>query len=335
MEKVYILLFILLGSVLIQAQPVLTESIIPNIGDNASIKYLTPMTFSPGDGGENKTWDYSDLDQSLLTDLTFQIIDPTSVLGHGDFPDADFVWYIQGFEVYEFYAHNQDSLFLIGGVSISNNAINFQTNFVDYEDVFQFPMEYGDNYDYTSEFDQYLFGNLLNSEIRTGNVNIDGYGTLITPHGTFEDVLRIIITETSFGITNTQYAWISPNSFIPLMVYETSDDPYEPTSVYYSELDFNSTSIENVKKELDWKVWFNSPENKIQVQLPELVDSKTIQLQVSDILGKEIITRTLQNSEVSETLLSVELEQQLPTQIFLITLNIEGQLFTKKVFVGK
>ena len=295
MKNLYLpLLLTALAFTQLCAQPLMTSSITPSAGDNWDIVFFAPDNFDPGPGGANQTWDFSSLNPSNPLDLNFEILDPATVQGNVDFPDAEFVLFLPTFGTYEFYAANADSIYLLGGVSISNNEVDFLTIFTDPEDGIQLPLTYGDNYPYFSAFEQYLFGSFLTSETREGNVNVDGYGTLITPAGTFTNVLRLQIVETSFGITNTQIAWMDVNNFIPLLLYEFSDDPYEGTSLYYSAPDITINTVDQDIQATDWTARYIPAEHQIQLELalPAKVDH--LQLQLSTLDG-----RVLQNQSLS------------------------------------
>lgn len=284
-----LILFSLFWASFMTAQITIDESITPTIGETWAVKYMEAGTFNQGPAGADQTWDFSGLDISSAFDLDFEILDPADVLGNENFPGAEFVWYIPGFEIYEFYQSNADSITLLGGVSISDNAIDFMTVYTDPEDAIQLPLEYEKSYPYTSAFDQYLFGNFIASGDRTGQFEVDGYGTIITPSGTYEDVLRVKITETSFGLTSTQYAWMDAQNFVPIMVFESSEDPEETPSVYYSI----PSVVNNTKNQIisQWQQFSvsttegNFPIN-IQLESDKAIDAYSWQLFTID--GKEI-----------------------------------------------
>lgn len=334
MKNVYTLLYLLLFATTLLAQPTITESITPSIGYSQEVVFLETSNFDTGPSGANQTWDFSNIDVSNSLTLNFQILDPTTVIGASNFPDADFAWYIPAFEIYEFYAGNADSIYLLGGGNVNNMQIDFLTIFTNPEDGLHFPLTFGDSYNYSSVFDQYFSGNFLNSGDRTGSVQADAYGTITTPDGTFNDVLRIIITETSFGFTSTQYVWYDVNNFVPIFLYESSDDPDSPSSLYFSNPTISSD--ENIlSKKVEWKAWFSQNENYIKIELPQLGKNKTIQLQLFNIEGKLLATTQLNQFEVNQNQVSLDLPSNISCETLILKLSSDNVISSKKISVCK
>ncbi|NRB51258.1 MAG: hypothetical protein HRU41_26540 [Saprospiraceae bacterium] len=233
----FLLLFLVLSSSFtVFSQPVIDAGFIPTDGDKWEVEFLGATNFSPGPEGANQTWDFADLDQDNAEAITFEILPLNSAVGSNLFPDADFCWHLKEFGIYNYYQANMDSMTLMGVVSATNQDINFLTTFNKPEDVIRFPINYQDSYSYTSQFTSGIPGSITFDGEREGTVEVDGFGTLITPFGTYENVLRMLIVEKDnlSNITDTQYAWIEADNFTPLMVYNTSTDGEEPPSLYYS-----------------------------------------------------------------------------------------------------
>ena len=330
MNTFYLLFFATLFSTSLIAQPVITDAITPEIGDTWTITFMEADNFDPGSGGANQTWDFSGLDISNAIDLNVQILDQANIPGGPSYPDADFVWYLQGFEVYNYYTVDQDSLTLIAGASIQNEEVDFETIFIDPEDGLHFPMNYGDTYDYYSQFEQIIFGTSIGINERNGMVNVDAYGTVITPNGTYDNLLRIIITETSFGSTNTQYAWLDVNNFVPVFLYETSDDPDTPPNLYFSEPKASTTSADNYYLEsmLDWNAWYDQSENKVKVET-DLNSVTALNIQVYSIDGKLLAEDKL-NNFLNEPH-TVDLPATAVFTTLIVTLELDGKRYSKKV----
>jgi hypothetical protein len=246
MNKLLLLSFIFTSffhCLILQAQPVLDADYAPEIGENWEVKYVDAVGFSPGPGGPDQLWDFSDITEEGAFDLAFEIISPSGAPGASNFPNATFVWYMPGFEFYNYYFSDADSLALLGAVTLNNEMeINFLTIYHDPQDAFHFPVSFGDNYDYYAYYSNYLWGNFISESARFGSLTADGYGTIKTPFGTYEDVIRLVIVDENDFITETQHVWIRPDNFIPLMVYTETDDPETPPSLYYSKPNKNPVS---------------------------------------------------------------------------------------------
>ncbi len=239
-------LLMLLGG--LSAQPVLTTAgQTPAIGETYVVQYAEVQIFDPGPTGPNQTWDFSDLTLPFF-EIQFSILAPEDGVSSADFPDADFVWLLDEFEAYNYYQVTDTGLDLIGGASGVPDDILFREIFTDSEDGLQLPATYLDNYTYYSAFTSFFFGTSSMNE-RNGAVDLDGYGTIILPDGTtYENVLRmkIVAQTTLVPIQETQYAWILPGQFVPVMVYTFDDDDESVPSLYYSKRNID-TSVEQVR----------------------------------------------------------------------------------------
>lgn len=333
MKRFYLLLF---GVLLVQkfnAQPVITSAIAPEIGDQWTATFMEVNNFDPLLGGPNAIWDFSTLDTDNSFDINMKILAPDQINGGPNFPTADFVWLIEEFEVYNYYEKTDDSISLVGGASISNGQVDFLTTFLDPENGLQFPIESGDSYTYYSSFEQTVLGISLGTNNRIGMVVADGYGTLITPKGTYSDILRLVITETSFGFTSTQYAWFDVNNLIPVFLYETSDDPDTPPSIYFSEPNSTSTSAESIFDTLPiWHTWYSSADQAVIVEWPDLSQPIKAQVGVFSLDGKRIVSYEADFNFEKQQIPLPDLGE-LTTVI--INLQIEGQQSSKKILVSR
>ena len=325
----------ILFTVSLNAQPVINQNIIPTIGDRWDITFFEPTNFNPGSGGANQVWDFSGLDISNAIDLNFQALNPTDVLGHTNFPTADFAIYLFGFENYQFYSINQDSIPLVGGVQVSNQEISFMTIFTDPEDGLHLPVHYGDSYNYYSYFEQYFGGSLLATNDRNGSVTADAYGTIITPSGTYPNVLRLIIQETSFGETNTQYAWYDVNNFTPVLLYETSTDNETPASLYYTTSGITSSINDISIHEFEWKAWANNSNHQINVEIPTIEDSKNATLLLYNMEGKALSSKIITLSPGVKTYSTFDIPKGINCENLVLQLNTTEETSTKKLWVCK
>lgn len=332
MNHVYHFAILFLLPFLLEAQPTITPNIAPQIGETWDVTFLEPDSFNPGPAGANQQWNFSDLDISNSLELVFQTLEPEEVIGHEDFPTADFVWHIPSFEIYEFYEVEADSISLVGGASISNGEINFLTIFTDAEDGLHLPLNYQDSYTYYSAFDQYIFGNFLISNDRNGIVTADAYGSITTPSGTYDNVLRVVIQETSFGFTNTQYAWFDVNNFVPVFVYEISDDPETLPSLYYAVPNLVNNTNQLITFDTPWKAWYNHAEKKIVIDLPKITTSQQATLQLTDMQGKALINR--RNITDNDTQIVIDLPKDISTQLLFVSIQDGAKISTKKVLIS-
>ncbi|MEM9545702.1 MAG: hypothetical protein AAGA77_07000 [Bacteroidota bacterium] len=245
MKIAFTIQFLLL-SLFCFCQPVITTDIVPETGKSYKGLY-NEGTIDLGPSGANQTWDYSELTAGF--EVNFSILEPENAPGFMDYPDAEFVWNLVEFENYLFYDVTDNVISQLGGVNGVVGDISFQTINTDWEDGFQLPLTYLDSYDFLTIFDNYLFGNYLSSGQRNATLTADSYGTIMTPFGTYENVLRVVIERDEFIITSTQYAWLHPESFLPVMVYETDSDGETVDSYYFTDINAVVSSTKNVDSE--------------------------------------------------------------------------------------
>jgi hypothetical protein len=170
------------------AQPTITLSdLTPQYG--TQITTIETDYVDPGEGGADQIWDFSDL--PMNNTLTVTTTTPAGLPGAENFPNATHAGLIetegaQG-AVFSSFANNKIEdlgLFLPGEIDYSLVYSNPRTQF-------EAPLTMGASFtdEYASE-DNGAFGGVSTITVGTISVTIDGYGTLITPQGTFEDVLR-------------------------------------------------------------------------------------------------------------------------------------------------
>lgn len=189
-----------------------TNKNIPTIGDSIAIMANNDMTiFEPGDSGENATWDFTT--DSYPDDDYFVFVDPTSTPYTEDFTDAVLCGKSKD-KTYQYYSS------VLNSVEISGFASNLDENDPDnniygYFDppinLFDLPLSYGvkQNSTYAGK---YVLGTTELALTGTVTTEVDGSGTIITPAGTFENVLRIHVQLTETGLAGQQvdrYIYVS------------------------------------------------------------------------------------------------------------------------------
>lgn len=186
------------GFLPVLAQPVLNCSI--QFGDIA-ISSNNDSIFE-GMAGENVVWDFSDLEVDPFN--FYEILDPSLTPYSADFPEADYVMFDYN-NYYDYYQCDEERHSALG------NSFN---QLSDPQDLLRFPMTYLDEF-----VDTYV------SEEKWGTDSIlaDGYGTLILPYGTFDNVLRVRDINNystpflSTTVREEHYRYFAESSFAPIL----------------------------------------------------------------------------------------------------------------------
>ena len=170
----------------------------PVLGDVISVNFAgvpTPI----GPAGQDQTWNYSDLDSpfSSMLDVVASAITPSAA----SFPDATIAFVDDNFE----YFKTNDA-----GLSFSGSQEPGDPNGLVYQDLemlLSYPCVF--NTSWTDAFAA-SYGSPV-SMTRMGTVTgfADGFGTLIMPYGTVQNVLRVrtteVYTDINVGLDTTEY----------------------------------------------------------------------------------------------------------------------------------
>jgi hypothetical protein len=199
------------------AQPVLTQSLYdPHPGD--LYMFGSSSSYAPSSGGANQVWDFSADSSNITANDTF-IVDPASAIPcSNSYPGAT-----MGITNAGDYSM----------INISATEYNYYGNTVtpgqagwvysDPRKELVFPMNYTDTFT-DSYYGENYFGGVTGYQYGTVTVTYDGYGTVITPYGTWTNVSRIythfVMTDSSNngGCSGSwdQYTWYAPTERYPV-----------------------------------------------------------------------------------------------------------------------
>jgi len=220
MKKRLLPIFLFLTAVAF-AQPILqADSFLPN---GYGIYYSAPTVgYTNGTPGEN-LWDYSFL--PLTQFATASIVPLETVPFYEEFPTANFC--IKNIDqnmgtYYNLFESDSDSHRLIGYVTPGS----YQNYIDDPLTVLQFPLTY--NLTYTDTFESNGLGQGT-FYTRT----YDAYGTLVTPFGQYDNVIR----QKTVSASGTRYSWFSSNPYF-LIIAGNFDSP---SVTFYRELSLGTT----------------------------------------------------------------------------------------------
>lgn len=322
---------------LLNSQAVIDAGLIPADGDKWEVEFVDAANFQPGAAGANLSWDFSGIDRSQAQTLTFEIVPLMDAVGSNLFPNADFCWHLQGFNFYNYYQANTDSMSLLGVVAAgSGQEINFLTTFSRPEDVIRFPLSFQDSYGYTSAFTSGIPGSITFEGQRTGTVEVDGYGTIITPFGTYTNVLRIKIVEQDnlSNAVETQYAWLQADNFTPLMVYNTSTDPEEMPSLYYARpVVVSDIRALQTSTDLDVKILGNPSKHMLNISIDSEEILRAFQVQLITTDGKVIHTDTHPSPYAKKQQIAIPV-QNLPSGLYFVRI-VHANKSTQKTWIKR
>jgi len=304
-----------------QAPIVVDEGDMPSAGDQPRHSIAdTLIVVDPKPTGANHIWDFSN--------LTPQYQEVDSFIGRNDLPftlrfsvpsSADMAQYIRtsadslplgglsfsgGYQVYDKSSTDFNDL---GQATLLNGLLPvfFEKDPVDV--IYRFPLNFGDTDSVFSigilDLQIPTIGSIYMQQDRIRESEVDGWGTLTTPYGTF-DVLRVrseimgedsIMFDTLFNfkvpaIPQVEYKWIAKGMDVPvLQINVTALGGTEVvTQVIYQDSlrpEVPTLGLEDKLDPLVVQVYPNPATEHLQIQIPDL-RGQTAQIRLFDLQGR-------------------------------------------------
>ncbi len=271
--KNLILLVVLFINSTIFSQPVLNSTDISTTGSlTATTLTANASGFSAGLAGANQVWDYSSLILTPAGTGTTTIAGSTPFAA--SFPDANLIYKTTfgSDSFYTYYKLTTTKQELVGYSSDTNVIINFSPN---PQTVYSFPFTYGlvANDTYSTTFDP-----TANNPF---SITYDAYGTLITPYGTFNNVIR---SKKLDGITS-DYTWFTTNPFQVILSASISSAGVA-SNVRFSQPS-NLSTIQNILNS-QFEIYPNPTSGSFTVKNIIFSNNENF-INVYDVLGNQII----------------------------------------------
>jgi type IX secretion system substrate protein len=180
-----------------QAQIVINSNNILGVGDRViqAADDAPEADILPGEAGEDKTWDFKNLQISSTDTMLFLL--PTSTPYWTEFPDANIAMLMVGDSAYVYFDKNTSNLTMLGIALEYEELGGVVAAAVEPGELFlEFPYEYGYN---TNETFAYNFkgGSTMTGidsvrikRVTVKNSNVDAWGSMSVPMGTYE-ALRV------------------------------------------------------------------------------------------------------------------------------------------------
>ena len=302
-----------------QAQITVTNADMPSSGDTIRLSLSTQFTgLTPELTDTNYTWDYSTLVSSSQTVDTF-----VSVLSTGlyalYFSGASFAQKsntppltLMGITVdyqYDFFGKNASAYTQWGlGASVSGLPLGMVNTPKD--TLYRFPLNYNNVGNTSSTFAATVPGIGYYGGERNRVDTVDGWGTLITPYGTF-DVLRvksvvnetdsIFLTSFGFGLSfplpeRVEYKWLTNGKKVPLLQIITSGGLINQV-IYRDSLRSVVTSVNDVASTgADVTIFPNPATDRLTIESNPAVEIRS--LSIFNEAGAKLAERTIEKNSV-------------------------------------
>ena len=226
----------------LHAQPVLNSNDLPQ-GGTTYVRATAIPPLGAGDleaSGPGLTWDYSGLEvateaetpyfpmseASLTTQFVFSGADHFTAFNLPDFGD-DFTLPISGATVYNEFGSDA---YRTVGIGITTDLFDLPVIYDDEEEILPLPLSYGATLSGTQAFEVELPGILFYATEGETNIEVDGWGTLLLPGGSYEclrvkrtfaseDTIALAAAEFGFALPRegTVYEWYAAGEGMPVL----------------------------------------------------------------------------------------------------------------------
>jgi hypothetical protein len=338
MKKCLFCLF--LGSLLLlsfssRAQPNITGTgVNPVIGETITEHRTT--FHSPGTSGVNQTWNFASWASTATVIL--QVVNPTVTTYGSSFPNANTAFTTVGSASAAYYKYSSTAMQNYG--SYSSVVIAYSNP----EDLLRYPFSYNNTYTDTWTA-QYVNSTYTFYRKGSSTVTADGYGTLITPSGTFTNVLRVHLVQTyqdsaylgtPYIVTysNDEYMWYKEG-----MHYQLASTynliPSVGNSMSGSTWTDASSGIENLSDIISsCKLYPNPASDKLNIEM-KLENNQDMEINLYNSMGQKLTAYKVPEAAFGEYLQQINVEQ-LPKGVYFAEIIAAGKRsLTKRFLVAR
>lgn len=359
---------ILLAAVVISShssygQITLNSSDFPSAND---LYLMSDATAFPGMDesltGANYSWDFSQLDSTTTgqhTDTLFPVTN-MNIIYQAVFGDFGFLpnrsnqathgmdfalgGQISVTDVYNFYYNNSND-YHQSGFGAGINGIPAPTAYSPHDVIYKFPVQYG-NLDSSASGYSVSLPSLLYYGVNRNRVNeVDGWGSLITPAGTY-NVLRlkstihehdsVYLDTLGFGYgfnvpAQTEYKWLAQGEGEPVLQVNVAGGIV--TSIVYKGMSTSGIS-QPAAGSFDFFVFPNPTTEKLFLKY-SLQKSGDVNFSITDA-ASNVITSTVKNEESrGDHLLVLDIPSNLAAGNYFVKMTLHGQSVTRPISVTR
>ena len=320
----YLIFFIALLPISSYSQPVITSSVFPPDGSILELVGRNQVDVQENNIGANITWDFSQLD--IPTDTLNLFFDESEGSAYDSlFPEANKVSII---------FFGQDSSFQYHSLTdfeweLQGSAFGSTPTLLAYsnaETITKFPVTFEDTWIDSFAF---KFGSSDIEFMGTGIYEVDGYGTLILPNGTYDNVIRIhkIWSTPGWNDEVHKYFYYSPDYYYSLLRMNKNEaDTYYQTN----PISIVTSSIEEDHKPDKVKISPNPISTYFELKI-ELETESTVDIKVYSINGQNILSKS--GVEFKNGVHYLKIEKYLESGYYVIQLVVDEIIYNKKILV--
>ena len=314
------------------AQPTLTSAG-TNYTTGTSFPIMTSSYVDPGTSGANQTWNLSSM--SGTTNSTMSFVLPSSTTYGSSFPQSNVACTTTGSTSIGYYKTSSTALQTCG----SYGSIGMI--YSDLEDILRYPCAY--NSTYTDPWaTQFVSGGY--TFYRKGNTTVtaDSYGTLITPNGTYTNVMRVHFVQSYqdsayMGVpylityTNNEYMWYKEGINIQIATIYTLNASTGSTYTGGSYLTGSVGINDFPEQQLTANLYPNPANDQVSIEY-SLTSNQNVDLRLINSMGQQVKTDYNTEGIQGNNIISLNIED-LPEGIYFAQLLIDGKIAATKRFI--
>jgi hypothetical protein len=354
MKYILSFVFTFLIAIILSAQITITQDDMPSSGD--TIRTSNSVNFGMinfEETGEDFTWDFSmltpfsqDVDTFVNVSQTpwlYQLMFLTSANLAQKGMEFDQLPGYQVSDYYDFYK-NSSSGYKFVGFGVTLNGLPIPNKYDEADMIYKFPIENGNVDSSMAEHGLGLpsLGYFGGWKKRVNHA--DGYGTIITPYGTFETLRikstvqqydSIYIDSLGFGIPMYQeyieYKWLGNDFGIPLCTVR--DDGLITNVTYIDSVRNLTVGLENFLAEDKISIYPNPAQSDFVVEI-NLIKPSGIEIQLFDLTG--ILVNRLLSSKTKESVIRKSFDLHaldLSSGLYFIVIKTDLEIYTKKLTI--
>ncbi len=344
MKNILLIIFILIVVTnFCVAQITITNANMPSNSDTIRYSNTSPAGINYDTTGANLTWDFSavtPINQGLYEYKPSLLINPVYIFfGLNSYGlkilDSLNLGLFSISNVYDFY-RNTSASFRAVGRGLEFGGVPIPSNYTDDDEIYQFPLQYND-FDSSTYAVSFTLSNILNMDASGYRINeVEGYGSVITPYGTFSCLkVKTTLVETDLitinaiplpPITRTtrQYKWLTTSEKIP--VFEVAGTVFAgnfiPTYARYRD-NYNIPVGFNEFSDQKHIIIYPNPASQ-NISLSGLQFIADDEIVITDVTGKKFYQTTVLKSA---TIFSIA-TGDFPKGIYFLTLRKSGSFYS-------
>jgi len=313
------------------AQPTLTAAsnnlIIGNqFAANQATITATQFT-AAGVAGASQTWNFNTLSSAAV--LQVGVLNRAAAPNPTSVPTANLV--VKVGDQYAYYESNTTSMKEYGAYEATQNYTLENT---DPAEKLRFPFTFNNTFTDTYSGSANLRGTVI-PRIGMVTVTAEGYGTLITPTGTYQNVLKIKTLEVSnpqtpFSEESITYDWFQPGIHFPVLRISR-----RITMLGTVHSGFYLSQALGTKEELAAKVnlqVFPNPATSVVTVQFKNPGSEPLELTLHNLLGQKISEVAYEESAAAQQTVAIKVSDY-PKGVYFLKLQAGSQAIMKRLVI--